>query len=151
MANDLKRRLESRQSGPDPDGRYRVNEFFCYADTWKHTMSTLASGADAILMDLRSFSPSNQGCLYELEQLLDSVSLERVVFLINDNTDQVFLERALQEAWQHVRSDSPNRRISAPEVRLIHTRTQKVVDINGLLKLLLAQSSPPHPAGGATA
>jgi hypothetical protein len=141
---DLQRRLEAQQSGPDPDGRYRVNEFFCYADTWRNVMRTLAAGADAILMDLRSFAPSNQGCLYELEQLLDSVSLEHIVFLIDDSTDQAFLERSLQDAWLRVRTDSPNRRMAAPEVRMVHTRAQKSVDINGLLKLLLAQSSQPN-------
>jgi hypothetical protein len=148
---DLQRRLEAKQSGPDPDGRYRVNEFFCYADTWRHVMRALAAGTDAILMDLRSFSPSNQGCLYELEQLLDSVPLERIVFLIDDSTDQAFLERSLQGAWQHVRPDSPNRRITSPAIRLIHTRGQKGVDINGLLKLLLAQSSQPPSIRSASA
>ena len=114
-------------------------------------MSVLAASADVILMDLRSFSPSNRGCLYELEQLLNSVTLERIVFLIDDSTDRKFLESALQEAWQIVRSDSPNRRLRSPEARLIHTRRQKGVDINALLKLLLAQSSPSQSAGGASA
>ena len=148
---DVQRRLEARHSGTDPDGRYRVNEFFCYADTWQYAMRSLAAGADAILMDLRSFSPSNQGCLYELEQLLVSVPLDRIVFLIDDSTDHAFLERALQNAWQQVRQDSPNRRIAAPEVRLVHTRAQKSVDINGLLKLLLAQYSLPPAASSAGA
>ena len=35
---DVERRLEARHSGTDPDGRYRVNEFFCYADTWQYAM-----------------------------------------------------------------------------------------------------------------
>ena len=148
---DVERRLEARHSGTDPDGRYRVNEFFCYADTWQYAMRSLAAGADAILMDLRSFSPSNQGCLYELEQLLVSVPLDRIVFLIDDSTDHAFLERALQNAWQQVRQDSPNRRIAAPEVRLVHTRAQKSVDINGLLKMLLAQYSLPPAASSAGA
>lgn len=148
---DVQRRLEARHSGTDPDGRYRVNEFFCYADTWQYAMRSLAAGADAILMDLRSFSPSNQGCLYELEQLLISVSLDRIVFLIDDSTDQAFLERALQDAWQQVHQDSPNRRIASPEVRLVHPHAQKSVDINGLLKLLLAQFSPAPAASSASA
>src|SRR4029078_9409413 len=61
---DLERRLQAMDLGPDPDGRYRVHEFFCYADTWQNTMRKLATGADAVLMDLRSFSPSNQGCIF---------------------------------------------------------------------------------------
>lgn len=147
---DVQQRLEARHRGPDPDGRYRVNEFFCYADTWQYAMRSLAAGSDAILMDLRSFSPSNQGCLYELEQLLIAVSLERIVFLIDDSTDQTFLERALKDAWQQVGADSPNRRISSPAVRLVHAREQKGVDISGLLKLLLAQSAPFRSANGVT-
>ena len=35
------------------------------------------------------------------QQLLVAVSLERVVFVVDDSTDQTFLERALKDAWQH--------------------------------------------------
>ena len=44
---DLEARLRAVERGPDPDGRYRVNEFFCYADTWQQTMTKLAAHADA--------------------------------------------------------------------------------------------------------
>ena len=47
--------------GPDPDGRHRVNEFFCHDDFWRPTMLCLARAADAVLMDLRGFSPQNEG------------------------------------------------------------------------------------------
>ena len=58
---------------PDPDGRYRIKEFFCYNDTWQMTMERLAAASDAVLMDLRSFSRVNQGCIFELGRLLDGV------------------------------------------------------------------------------
>jgi len=135
-SEDLRQRLHAIQRGPDPDGRYRVNEFFCYADTWKDTMTTLAASADAVLMDLRSFSPSNQGCIFELQQLLDSVPLERIVFLLDDETDQAFLEHALREAWTRVHPDSPNLRLPAPEARLLRVATQAAADVRGLLALL---------------
>jgi hypothetical protein len=66
---DLERRITDLDRKPDPDGRYRVNEFFCRADTWQMTMCRLVKESNAVLMDLRSFSPINQGCFYELEQL----------------------------------------------------------------------------------
>ena len=145
--DDLERRLNTMDRGPDPDGRYRVNEFFCYADTWKETMRKLAASADAVLMDLRSFSHSNQGCIFELQQLLDSVPLERVVFLLHDDTDRAFLEQVLEEAWRRVRPDSPNRRIAAPQARLLTVAATRAADVRGLIKLLFAQ--PPSQRADA--
>jgi hypothetical protein len=138
---DLEARLRAVERGPDPDGRYRVNEFFCYADTWQQTMTKLAARADAVLMDLRSFSPSNQGCMFELQQLLDSVSLDRVVFLIDDTTDRAFLETVLQDSWRRVHPASPNRGLVAPRARLLRVSEEKPAGITGALKLLLAGSS----------
>ena len=52
-AQDLERRIAVADGTPDPDGRYRVKEFFCYNDTWQMTMERLAATSDAVLMDLR--------------------------------------------------------------------------------------------------
>ena len=136
---DLERRLGAMDRGPDPDGRYRVNEFFCYADTWQQTMRALAAGADAVLMDLRSFSPANQGCIFELEQLLAGVPLERVVFLLDATTDRAFLESTLNDAWRRLRPDSPNRGLSMPQARLVSVGEHSARAISGVLKLLFTQ------------
>ena len=117
---DLERRLAHLDRLPDPDGLYRVNEFFCHADTWQMTMGRLARESDAVLMDLRSFSSQNRGSLYELGQLLDTVDLERVVFLVDDTTDRSFLEATLHRLWHGVASESPNRRAQSPAARLFH-------------------------------
>jgi hypothetical protein len=115
---DLARRLEKMDIGMDPDLRYRVNEFFCHADTWQMTMRELAARADAVLMDLRSFAPQNQGCLFELGELLNSVDLRRVVFVIDATTDRRFLESSLANLWTGVAAESPNRKASEPAARL---------------------------------
>jgi hypothetical protein len=121
---DLARRLENMDTGMDPDLRYRVNEFFCHADTWQMTMRELAARADAVLMDLRSFSRENQGCLFELGELLNSVDLRRVVFIIDATTDRRFLESALADLWRGVAAESPNRKTSEPAVRLLDLGAQ---------------------------
>ena len=108
-------------------------------------MRKLAGSADAILMDLRSFSPQNQGCMYEVHQLLDSVPLERVVFLLDDATDRVFLEQSLQDAWSRVRSDSPNRGATA-RAKLLRVGSQQAADVRGLLKLLFGVPASTRPA-----
>jgi hypothetical protein len=140
-SEDLERRIAAMQRGPDPDGRYRVNEFFCHADTWQPTMGRLAAEADAVLMDLRSFSPANQGCIFELRQLLDAVPLHGVVFLIDDTTDREFLERVLRDSWRGVRADSVNRRVSSPQARLAHVSAFGASDVSALVRLLLAAPS----------
>ncbi len=119
---DLARRHAARALGPDPDGRHRVNEFFCHDDTWRPTMLCLARAADAVLMDLRGFSPQNEGCRYELQQLLDHVPLERVVLLVRSDTDRGFLERTLGALWQASRADSPNRGKPQPRLRMVDER-----------------------------
>ncbi|MGH8663317.1 MAG: hypothetical protein ACREUX_03535, partial [Burkholderiales bacterium] len=147
---DLERRMRAMAHGPDPDGRYRVNEFLCYADTWQQTMKRLAAGADAVLMDLRSFAPDNQGCLYEIEQLLAGVDLRRVLLIVDETTDRAFLEAALHAAWERVAAQSSAARYAAPEVRLLHLDGQDGKGLRVLLKLLLADSAEPIDAAAGS-
>jgi hypothetical protein len=53
--DSLNLRIRQRDLEPDRDLRYRVNEFFCYDDTWKSALSRLVHESDAVLMDLRGF------------------------------------------------------------------------------------------------
>jgi len=134
---DLEQRLARLDRQPDPDGRYRVTDFFCHADTWQMTMRRLARQSDAILMDLRSFAPTNQGCLYELEQLLNLVDLKQVAFLVDDTTDRPFLEQSLQRLWQQVDPASPNCRVASPMVRLFPASRHSSRSLRTLLLALL--------------
>ncbi len=144
---DLERRFAARALGPDPDGRYRVNEFFCHADTWQAAMRRLAASADAVLMDLRSFSATNQGCQYELQQLLEIVALERVVFLIDESTDRGFLEQVLGRLWRSVSEDSPNHASAAPRARVLVAAGSGLASLPALLELLARAAA--EPAGKA--
>jgi len=141
---DLERRRAVLDRQPDPDGRFRVNEFFCYADTWQMTMRRLAKESDAVLMDLRSFSRAHHGCLYELEQLLNIVDLERVVFLVDATTDRPFLEETLQHLWQDVDRESPNRRAEAPSVHLFYASNHSERSMRVLLRMLLGMRAATH-------
>jgi hypothetical protein len=116
---DLVRRMQALELDPDPDGRYRVNELFCYADTWQSAMQALARAADAVVMDLRSFAPDNQGCLYEIEQLLATVDLRQVLLLVDETTDETFLRQALQSAWTRVAHQAPSARHESAQLRLL--------------------------------
>ncbi len=148
--DDLAQRLAQLDTRPDPDGRHRTNAFFCRADTWQMTMQQLAAGSDAVLMDLRSFSPTNRGCLYELGRLLSSVPLPQVLITVDDTTDLVFLGASLQELWRSVPADSPNRSLPDPEVRLYRVRSGTGAEVRTLLSLLFRQlgsTTVINPAG----
>ena len=151
--DDLTRRIEAMAHGPDPDGRYRVNEFLCYADTWQQTMQRLAAGADAVLMDLRSFTPGNRGCVFEIEQLLAGADLRRVLLLVDETTDEAFLERVLQQAWARGVGQAGAERSTPAEVRVLRLAGHAARDLRALLRLLLAEDGPsvPAPAGSVVA
>jgi hypothetical protein len=139
--SDLNKRVEKIDTQPDPDGRFRVNEFFCHADTWQMTMQQLARMSNVVLMDLRSFSETNQGCLYELEQLLEAIPLPRVMFIIDHTTDQSFLEQTFKTLWKNIPEDSPNKHSSLSELRLFKISFRSVREIRKLLQTLFAVQS----------
>jgi hypothetical protein len=116
----LDRRLAETSLRPDPDNRFRVFEFFCHADTWQTVLRRLVGGSDAVLMDLRGFTRTNKGCIFELHELLDTVPLERVLLVVDHTTDHGFLAEVLHQGWLHVSGDSPNRTDASPRVRVYH-------------------------------
>jgi hypothetical protein len=105
----LELRVSEMDLEPDRDGRYRVNDFFCHDDTWQMTLSQLVGDSDTVLMDLRGFSAQNAGVAYEINELINVVPVERVVFVVDDSTDEQFLQRTVQESWDRMNSTSPNR------------------------------------------
>jgi hypothetical protein len=114
----LTSRVNEMDIRPDFDGRYRVNEFFCHDNTWQMTLSRLVEESDAVLMDLRGFSPKNAGCTYEVRELVSCVPLDRVVMTIDGTTDRPFLEQTLNEAWAGMRPGSPNH-LATGELRVV--------------------------------
>jgi hypothetical protein len=129
---DLEIRLKERVATPDPDGRYRVEDFYCHEDTWQLALFSLARKADAVLMDLRGFKQKNQGCIFEIEQLIAWVSLRRVVILSDGRTDLPLLEQVIRQAWRVLPSGSPNMAGECSQLRILkvstnHRRTLKVL------------------------
>jgi FHA domain len=141
---DLERRIAAWDDKPDPDGRYQLKEFFCHDDTWQITMERLATVSDAILMDLRSFSPANRGCIFELTRLLDRIDLRRVVFIVDDTTDLAFLETTLLDLWQRLSADSPNQTVRRPILQCFRSVTQSEKELSGLLYLLMRTLAAPE-------
>ena len=75
------------------------------------TLSQPVGNSDAVLMELRGFSRKNRGVVYEIQELIDPVPLERVVFVVDETTDEPLLRRTVRESWDRPRRTAPRRSI----------------------------------------
>jgi hypothetical protein len=133
---DRTRQLDALDLAPDPDGRYRVNEFFCQEDIWRGTVKELLKRSDAVLMDLRGFSPANRGCVDELSDLVNIVPVNRLVITADGKTDFAFLRDTLFRAWAEMAPDSPNYALRDPTLRILYIHRQNGRAVKRLLSLL---------------
>ena len=132
----LARRLGEMDTAPDYDGRFRVNDFFCYDDTWRMVFTRLAQDSDAVLMDLRGFSPANQGCVFEIRELVNVLPLRRVVFVVDTRTDEPFLRATVAAALEGMSPTSPNRAAGAPGAGVYHLDSLSRGELRRLLAAL---------------
>jgi hypothetical protein len=93
----LDARLQTLSTRPDPDARFRVEEFFCFDDTWRFTVAQLLARSDAVMMDLRGFGPDHEGCADELALLESEGALTRTVLLVDATTDRQLLDSILPD------------------------------------------------------
>jgi hypothetical protein len=138
-AQTLEARLDLLDRAPDRDGWYRVNNFFCRADAWQAVLARLVREGDVVLMDLRSFSARNAGCIHELRHLVDFVPLGRCVFIVDGSTDRAYLRTVLQDAWPSLGAASPNRR-TTPDAVELHAFDAGAPALHALLRRLCAAS-----------
>lgn len=137
----LEAKMSALDTAPDFDGRYRVNDFFCYDDTWRSVLSRLVRESDAVFVDVRSFSESNDGLIYELNELVNVISLDRVVLMADQTTDTGLLHQTLQDAWTNMRADSPNRGIAGAQLRICTLISEQPREIKHVLRTLCAAAT----------
>lgn len=99
---DLARRLATLDTVPDPDGRFRINDFCCNDSTWRATVVQLIERADAVVMDLRGYAAQRAGCSFELGELARRRRPGQVVLLADASTDRAFLEPLLGSGAQRL-------------------------------------------------
>jgi hypothetical protein len=106
-------RLAALDERCDFDARWRVSELFCGDDAWRAAVLALMAHSDLVAMDLRDFGPDNQGCVFELQALLDLVPAQRVALLVDKSTRLDFLDTTIEACRGRVPATSPNVQASA--------------------------------------
>jgi hypothetical protein len=134
----LEQRMAERDTAPDADGRYRVNDFFCYDNAWRLALTRLVGDSDVVLMDLRGFSRKNAGCVFEIEQLAALAPLAKVIFLVDARTDDGLLRETLRNAAARLAPDSPNSDMASRGVRVFRAGQLGAAMVRRLLAELSA-------------
>lgn len=139
----LHKRVAAMDEWPDPDGRYRVNEFFCTDDLWKDAVSLLLASSDAVVVDLSEFSASRAGTAYELRLLKERGALPRTAFVVSPQTDREAVRLAL--------GLPPGAPLGAGAVVEVGQRLDGRVLVEALVRLLRPVERPAPSAVGAEA
>ena len=142
---ELPGRLAAIDVARDPDGRYRVNEVYCRADTWRPAVRALLGVSDTVLMDLRGFSARSVGCRFELEQLVRCVPADRIVLICDRTTALRLLGEVLSAAWTKARSEGLTR--GTPQISIVRIDRQSRREFRVLFDRLLGLAAPQRVLG----
>jgi hypothetical protein len=112
----LDSKLANLDLAPDPDGRFRINQFCCRDLTWKATVVELMLRADAVIMDVRGITAARLGCEFELQQLAQRLPPQRLVLVVDETTDTNILKTAFGAGLNDVHTVSMHRMRDADEV-----------------------------------
>jgi hypothetical protein len=91
----LQKRLR-RHAGPE--GRYPINEVFCFNSAWKATVEQLMRLSDAVLIDVRGLTPQRAGASYEIGMLTRCGFLDHAVAAGGAATDWALLDQLIAAA-----------------------------------------------------
>jgi hypothetical protein len=81
----------------DHEGRFRVNEVFCFDTSWRGVVEQMMGLADAVVLDLRGFTEQRRGTAHEVHRLAALGLLPRVVALVDAATDWSYFEHCVAE------------------------------------------------------
>jgi len=131
----LAERLATMDRAPDPDARFRINQLFCSNGIWREAVSRLMAETTLVVMDLRGFTLARQGCVYELQTLLDTVPIARLVFLFDRTSDCVALYKVLTDHWRQLDVTSPNLTTADTTIRFIDVTSSDIHAVRRLLAI----------------
>ncbi len=134
----IQRNIDGVDIKADLDGTFRVTEFFCRDNNWKEVLQQLVKSNDMVLMDIRKFSPDFKGCQFEIKSLIQYFPIEKIIFVIDKDTQLDFTKSVFLEGFKEVNPSSPN---SVPPSKITFYKTDKqtIHDADGLLRIMCSK------------
>jgi hypothetical protein len=113
--SELERALASHEFYPG-----KTNVLLCGHDIWCEAVISMLNRTDFVFFDVTGINRSATGCLFELEILLNTFALERVLFVCDDQTETDNFKAIISEIWAKTLPQSPNLHDTPAEVTLLH-------------------------------
>jgi hypothetical protein len=92
----------------DRYGCYPMTALLCHGSFWKEAVDVLLEWVDLVALDLSGLRPQNEATRYELQRVLDRFPVERIVLLVDEQSNRRWLETQIQDAWSRMAPGSPN-------------------------------------------
>lgn len=138
---DIRKKLHKTLHRPRKlDLTYKNLPMFCYDNTWKLAVSEFIKNSNVILMDLRGFSAERKGCEYEIDFLLDTFTINNILFLVDANSNSAFVQKTILARWEYLRKQSPNINLKNPSARIFVSDTQDESDVQSIIDLLIVSA-----------
>jgi hypothetical protein len=100
-------------------GAYPVNSFLCTDTIWQQCVELLFKKTDFSIIDAGDYTADRAGLQWEITQVINHLSTEKFVVLINGKTDIVSLGETFRKAWKEMDEASPNNTKDVTSIRFI--------------------------------
>jgi hypothetical protein len=101
-------------------GGYLQHVLTCTDASWQYAVLRLFQIADRVIVDACGYRPERSGLNWEIGHIVDHVATEKLIVLVDSDTDQVGLGTHFRAAWASMSGDSPNNRPDAAAVTCVY-------------------------------
>jgi hypothetical protein len=133
------------KSYPHYTGGWPQHGFLCTDASWRHGVESLFAAAEVVIMDASEYLLERGGLNWEIGQVINKVDVTNLLVLSDDMADLPALKAAFENAWDQMRSDSPNNRPDAGPVRIVVYPGES--EVRRAEQDELAPKPPPDPTG----
>ena len=92
----------------DRYGAYPVRSALCHGDFWTTALDVLLQRADLVVLDLSGYHQRFRGTQFEVQRIVDTVPVEKVLLLADPASSRRFLREQIRLAWERMATGSPN-------------------------------------------
>lgn len=92
----------------DRYGAYPVRSALCHGEFWTTALDELVARADLVVLDLSGYHRRFRGTQFELQRIVDTVPVGKVVLLADPFSSRRFLAEQVVLAWERMAAGSPN-------------------------------------------